>query len=74
MTTKSRHYLFGATVRIAQQRAKEARKEADKLACVAWNQRMLGFKGPAQPSPALGDALNEVSASDPASVWWPGER
>jgi hypothetical protein len=28
------------------------------LACVAWNQRMLGFKGPAQPSPSLGDALN----------------
>jgi hypothetical protein len=25
---------------------------------VAWNQRMLGYKGPAQPSPALGDALN----------------
>src|ERR1700733_10418171 len=36
----------------------EARKEADRLACVAWNQRMLGFKGPAQPSPCLGDALN----------------
>ena len=36
----------------------EARKEADRLACVAWNQRMLGFKGPAQPSPTLGDALN----------------
>ena len=24
----------------------------------AWNKRMLGFQGPAQPSPALGDALN----------------
>jgi hypothetical protein len=35
-----------------------ARKEADRLACEAWNQRMLGYKGPAQPSPALGDALN----------------
>ena len=38
--------------------AKEARKEADRLACDAWNKRMLGFKGPAQPSPTLGDALN----------------
>jgi hypothetical protein len=37
---------------------KEARKEADRLACEAWNLRMLGYKGPAQPSPALGDALN----------------
>ena len=28
------------------------------MACVAWNKRMLGYQGPAQPSPALGDALN----------------
>lgn len=28
------------------------------LACVAWNQRMLGYKGAAQPSPALGDVPN----------------
>jgi hypothetical protein len=47
MTTKSR-----------EKRAKEARKEADKLACEVWNMRMLGYKGPAQPSPTLGDALN----------------
>jgi len=36
----------------------EARKTADRLACETWNKRMLGFQGPAQPSPALGDALN----------------
>jgi hypothetical protein len=35
-----------------------ARKEAYRLACEAWNFRMLGFKGPAQPSPTLGYALN----------------
>ena len=29
-----------------------------RAACVAWNKRMLGYKGPAQPSPTLGDALN----------------
>ena len=106
-----------------------------KLACEAWNKRMLAFKGPAQPSPTLGDALNagygylevrclgcdthstvaldvvrrpkttpihelerymrckdcrrfypykrsclvalrpnKISASDPSSTWWPGER
>ena len=33
-------------------------QEADRLACEAWNKRMLGFQGPAQPSPALGDAIN----------------
>jgi hypothetical protein len=43
---------------MAAERAAAARKEADKLACDAWNKRMLAFKGPAQPSPALGDALN----------------
>ena len=36
----------------------EVREEADRLACEAWNKHMLGFQGPAQPSPALGDALN----------------
>src|SRR5450432_446930 len=45
-------------IRAATERAKEARKEADRLACEAWNKRMLGFRGPAQPSPTLGDALN----------------
>src|SRR5262245_60568841 len=39
-------------------RATGARKEADRLACDAWNKRMLGFQGPAQRSPTLGDALN----------------
>ena len=46
------------SVRAAAERATEARKEADRLACEAWNKRMLGFQGPAQPSPTLGDALN----------------
>jgi hypothetical protein len=137
MSTKSREYLFGTTIRMAAERAKEARREADRLACEAWNYRMLGYKGPAQPSPTLGDALNagfgylavrclgcdtnqtvaldgvrrakatpihelerymrckncsqvrgyaykrshlvalrqrKISASDPPSTWWPGER
>ena len=50
--------IYGASVRAAAARAKDARKEADRLACAAWTKRMLAFKGPAQPSPALGDALN----------------
>jgi hypothetical protein len=58
MSAKSREYLFGMTIRMSAERAKEARKEADKLACEAWNFRMLGFNGPAQPSPTLADALN----------------
>jgi hypothetical protein len=56
--TKSRETIYGASIRAAAERAIEARKEADRLACEAWNKRMLGFQGPAQPSPALGDALN----------------
>jgi len=47
----------GASVCAAAERAKEARKEAERLACDAWNKRMHGFRGPAQPSPTLGDAL-----------------
>jgi hypothetical protein len=58
MGTKSRDRLFGATVRASTTRAVKARTEADKLACEAWTLRMLGFGGPAQPSPTLGDALN----------------
>ena len=58
MGTKSRETIYGASARAAAERATKARKEADRIACEAWNMRMLGFQGPAQPSPALGDALN----------------
>lgn len=137
MGTKSRETIYGASVRAAAEQATEARKQADRLACEAWNKRMLAFQGPAQPSPTLGDALNagygylevrclgcdtnqtvaldivrrpkstpvhelerymrckdcsqvrgypykrshlvalrrtKISASDPPSTWWPGER
>jgi hypothetical protein len=43
---------------MAAERAAEARKQADTLACDAWTKRMLAFNGPAQPSATLGDALN----------------
>src|ERR1700682_908122 len=58
MGTKSRETIYGGSVRASAERAAEARKQADRLACEAWNKRMLGFRGPAQPSPTLGDALN----------------
>jgi hypothetical protein len=137
MGTKSRETLYGSSVRAAAERATQVRQEADRLACEAWNKRMLGFQGPAQPSPTLGDAINagfgylevkclgcnthqtvaldivrrpkttpvhelerymrckdcsevrgypykrshlvalrrtKISASDPPSTWWPGER
>src|ERR1700722_18122952 len=58
MSTKSRQSLYGTSIRMSAERAKQALKEADRLACEAWNMRMLGYKGPAQPSPTIGDALN----------------
>src|SRR6202051_1310062 len=58
MSTKSRESIYGTSIRVSAERAKEARRNADQLACIAWNNRMLGFQGPAQPSPTLGDALN----------------
>src|SRR5215471_13529728 len=58
MGTKSRETIYGSSVRAAAEQARAARKEADRLACEAWNKRMLGLQGPAQPSPTIGDALN----------------
>lgn len=58
MGIKSRECNYGSSVRASAERAAEARKQADRLACQAWNQRMLGFQGPAQLSPTMGDALN----------------
>ena len=58
MGTKSRESIYGSSIRASAEWAREARKEADRLACEAWNKRMLGYRGPAQPSPTLGDALN----------------
>jgi hypothetical protein len=51
MGTKSRETIYGASLRASAELANEARKEADRLACEAWNQRMLGYKGPAQHRP-----------------------
>jgi hypothetical protein len=62
MGTKSRESIYGGSIRHSAERAAEARKEADRLACVAWNQRMLGFKGPAQPSP-------HVNGRTSAKLW-----
>jgi hypothetical protein len=58
MGTKSRERIYGGSIRAATERAAAARKEPDRLACDAWKKRMLGFQGPAQPSPTIGDALN----------------
>jgi hypothetical protein len=58
MGTKSREIIYGASVRAAAEQAADARETADRLVCEAWNKRMLAFQGPAQPSPALADALN----------------
>ena len=43
MSTKSRESIYGTTIRMSAERAKEARKVADRLACEAWNYRMLGY-------------------------------
>jgi hypothetical protein len=63
MGTKSREVIYGSTIRYSAERAKEARRVADRLAVKAWNDRMLGYQGPAQPSPTIGDALNATLRS-----------
>ena len=42
MGTKSRETMFGPSIRASAEKAAAARKEADRLACEAWNKRMLG--------------------------------
>jgi hypothetical protein len=55
MSTKAREHLYASSIRASAELAREARRQADILACIAWSDRMLG---PAQSSPMLGDALN----------------
>jgi hypothetical protein len=73
MGTKSRETIYGSSVRAAAEQARAARREADRLACQAWNKRLLGLQGPAQPSPTIGDAFNAgygyvMKASPPARI------
>jgi hypothetical protein len=58
MGSRSKERLWGASIRAADRRAQEARLTADVAVCEAWNMRMQGYGGPAQPSPLLGEALN----------------
>jgi hypothetical protein len=58
MSTRTRERIYGGSITASAERAKAARKVADRLACKAWNDRMLGYQGPAQPSPTIGDAIN----------------
>jgi hypothetical protein len=58
MSTKSRQRIYGAQIQALAERAKKARQEADQFASFAWSSRMLGYKGPARPSPTPGDAIN----------------
>jgi hypothetical protein len=46
MGTKSRETIYGASVRAAAERATQARKEADRLACEAWNKRIASAVRP----------------------------
>ena len=68
MGTKSRDTIFGPSVRASAERAAAARKEADRLACEAWNKRMLGYRGPAQPSPTLDPGNAGTSFNPPSCI------
>ena len=45
----SKERQWGETIRQAEQRARQTRFVADVAACEAWNYRMQGYGGPAQP-------------------------
>jgi phage FluMu protein Com len=65
MGGRNRDRLLGGRIMAPELRADSAKKEsAEKLkkaheeACKAWNFRMLGYGGPAQPSPTIAEALS----------------
>ena len=66
--TKSRETIYGASIRAAAERATEERKQADRLAVQAWNKRMLGFQGPAQPSPSPRSATRSTPGTATRTV------
>src|ERR1700756_5214554 len=70
MTTKSRQRIYGASIRASAQRAKEARKEADRLACEAWNMRLPGFTGPADKEERRGVVRSQRRQAT-VCVRWP---
>jgi hypothetical protein len=56
--------VFGGRIMAAEMKADSARKgaaaklrEAAAETCQAWNYRMIGFGGPAQPSPTIAEAI-----------------
>jgi hypothetical protein len=57
MGTKSRETIYGGSVWAAAERATEARKQADRLAVEAWNNRMLGFQGTGAGATACANSL-----------------
>ncbi len=56
MSTKSREHLYGTTIRMSAERAKQARQKADRLACEASNFGCSAIRD--RRSSHLGDALN----------------
>lgn len=57
--------VFGGRIMASEMRADSAKQEAaEKLresnaeSCKAWNYRMIGYGGPAQPSPTLDQAIS----------------
>src|SRR5260370_216970 len=70
MATKSRETIYGASIRASAERAKAAPKEADQLACIACNQRLLETRPPAHPAstPRLVPGRTPVCAQPPADA------
>jgi len=66
MGTKSRECIYGASVRAAAEQAAEARKTADRLACEAWNKRMLGF----QATPGVKKETDPRAADPGIAKYW----
>lgn len=51
-------YSRSLTVRMKDDEARSAQQIADRLACEAFNERMVQLGGPIRPSPSIGAAIN----------------
>jgi hypothetical protein len=85
MGSKSRETIYGASVRAAAERAAEARKQAvvrrPKATSVHELKRYMRCRQcsevrgyPYKRSYLVALRATKITASDPPSTWWPGER
>ena len=66
-----RHLIDGASVRTASERAKEACREADRLACEAWNALDVVRRPKTTLITSLSATCGAGTVRTRGAIWWP---